>query len=53
MLHDDEDQNIYMYLIEADGIETEAEIKKTDGDTIEETKENDSFCVYCFVLKEV
>ena len=46
-------EHIYIYLIEADGIEAKAEIEKTNGDAIEEAEENNSFRVYWFILKEV
>lgn len=53
----DEDQNyvehIYIYLVEADRVEAETEIEETNGDAIEEAKENNSSHVYWFILKEV
>jgi len=42
-----------IYLIEADGIKAEAEIEETNGNAIEEAKENNSSHVYWFILKEV
>lgn len=42
-----------IYLIEADWIEAEAKIEKTNGDAIEEAKENNSLRVYWFIVKEI
>lgn len=40
-------------LIEANGVETKAQVEKTNGDTIEDAKEHHRLHVYWFTLKQI
>lgn len=42
-----------IYLIESDGVESKAQVKKSDGNAIKNAKEHDSFHVNCLALKEI
>lgn len=42
-----------IYLIESNGVESKAQVKKSNGNAVKNAKEHDSFHVNCLALKEI